>query len=112
MFAPICLIALELGGELALFRRFGARGFFRFGGGFAAEGLEAVEVAGGLTDGALDPIDHAADAVEREGDAFEIFSVGPEFSFGVAETVETPGTGGELVDVLALDDVERPPNSL
>jgi hypothetical protein len=112
LFAPICLFALELSGELALFRHFGARGLFGFVGGFAAEGLEAVEVAGGLTDGALDAIDHAADTVEGAGDAFEIFGIGPEFSFSVQKAIQTPGTGGELVDVLALDDVEGAPDVL
>jgi hypothetical protein len=90
----------------------GFGGLFGLVRGFGAEGLEAVEVAGGLADGALDAVDHAADTVERAGDAFKGLAVGPELSFGVAETIETPGISSELVDELALDDVKWAPDGL
>jgi hypothetical protein len=91
LFAPICLFALGGGGKLASFRHFGPSGL---GGlfGFDALGDQADEVAGGLADGTLEAVDHAADAVEGPGDAFEVFGAGPELSFGV-------------VDELALDSV-------
>jgi hypothetical protein len=62
------------------------------------------EVAGDLSNGALEAVGHAADAVEYGGFLFECIEPGvPESGFGVAEAIETPGIGGELVEELLLD---------
>jgi hypothetical protein len=94
----------ELGEKLALFRTgVGSGGFGLF---FGAKGLNAVEVAGDLANGALQAVDHAADTIEDGGFLFEGIEAGiPEFGFGVAEAIETPGIGGELFDELMLDGV-------
>jgi len=93
---------------LALFRRVGSRGEFRFHLG--AGGLEALEFFGDLANGALEAVDHSADAVEQWGLGFEGIAQGgsilhrsvPDLSFGILKTVETPKGGGELVDALLL----------
>ena len=113
MIAPVCLIALEFGGKLASFRHGGERGLGGCGFGFGTEGLEAVEVAGDLANGALEAVDHASDAVEDGGFPFDGVDAGvPEFGFSVTKSVETPGVGSELVDELALYAVEGPPSGL
>ena len=113
LFAPVCLIALELRGELASFRHGGERGLGGCGFRLGAEGLEAIEVAGDLANGPLEAVDHASDAVEDGGLAFQGVDAGvPEFGFVVAESIETPGVGRELVDELALDVVEGSPGFL
>jgi len=108
-----CLKTFEVGRKLALFRRVAASDCLGglFGFFLGAEGLQAVEVAGDLADGALQAVDHAADAVEYGGFLFERIETGiPEFGFGVAEAIETPGIGGELFEELLLDGAERTPD--
>ena len=98
---------------MASFRHRGEAGLGGFGFRLGAEGLKTVEVAGGLADGTLEAVDHAVDAVENGGFPFEGVDAGvPEFRFGVEEAIETPGVGGELVDVLTLDNVEGSPGVL
>jgi hypothetical protein len=104
----IRLQAQELGQKLALFRRGLRSGGFGFV--FGVESLEALEFAGDLANGALEPVDHAADSVEDGGLLFEgIDPAVPHFRFGVEQAVETPGVGGELVDALLLGGGLRAP---
>jgi hypothetical protein len=113
LFAPIALFALERSGKLASFRHGCESGLGGFGFRFGAEGLETVEVAGGLADGALEAVDHAADAVENGGFPLQGIDTGvPKFGFGIEEPIETPGVRGELVYELALDAVEGSPSGL
>ena len=101
----------DVGEELALFRRVGGSGELRVR--FDAEGLEAVEFLGDLANGALEAVDHAADAVEEGGFTFEriaeggsiLHGGGPDFGFGILETVEAPEVHDELVDALLLGSV-------
>ena len=98
---------------MASFRHGGERGLGGCGFRLGAEGLEAIEVAGDLANGPLEAVDHASDAVEDGGLAFQGVDAGvPEFGFVVAESIETPGVGRELVDELALDVVEGSPGFL
>jgi hypothetical protein len=103
------LKTFEVGRRLALFRRIPASGDFAGNALsflFGAEGLHALEFARDLADGALEAVDHAADAIEEGGFLFESIETGvPHLRFGVAEAIETLGIGGELVDALLLGGV-------
>jgi len=92
--------------------------FRRVGGGelqvqFDAEALETVEFFGDLANGALEPVNHSADAIEEGGFAFEgiaqggsvLHGGGPDFGFGILEAVEAPKVHDELVDALLLGSV-------
>ena len=97
-----------MGQKLALFRR--GLGSGRFGFVFCLEGLKALEFAGDLANGALEAVDHPADAVEDGGFLFEgVDTAVPYFRFGVEKAIETPGVGGELVDALLLGGGLRAP---
>jgi hypothetical protein len=107
--------AFDFREELALFRRVGSRGYAGGAVRSDAGGLEALEFLGDLADGALEAVDHAADAVEERGFCFEgiaqrgsfFHGGGPDLRFGILETVETPKGGGELIDALLLGSVLR-----